>query len=132
MTDVEAAVGRIQLSRLDATRQRRRHLADVYEQGLSNRVATPYVAPEADHGYHQYTVRVPHRSAVTMALENRGVGYGIYYPVPVHLREGYRETPVSLPDTEAAANEVLSLPIRPDLGDEEQERVIDAVNAVVQ
>ena len=132
MTDVEAAVGRIQLSRIDEIQQRRHDLAAIYEQGLSNRIATPYVAPEAVHGYHQYTIRVPQRNSVTRSLEDRGVGYAIYYPIPIHLRDTYRDARVSLPDTEAAANEVLSLPMRPDLTDAEQEVVIATVNGVLE
>ncbi|MDP9144552.1 MAG: DegT/DnrJ/EryC1/StrS family aminotransferase [Actinomycetota bacterium] len=131
MTEVEAAIGRVQLSRIGERQQRRHHLAHTYEQRLDSRIATPYVAPEAVHGFHQYTIRTLQRTDIKRSLEERQVGYGIYYAIPVHLRETYRDTPVSLPDTEAAANEVMSLPIRPDLTDAEQETVIAAVNGAL-
>ncbi len=132
MTDIEAAIGRVQLSRINELQQRRHQLADSYEQRLDSRIETPYVAPEAIHGYHQYTVRTSQRRDITGSLEDQQVGYGIYYPIPIHLTETYRDPPVNLPDTEAAANEVMSLPIRPDLTDAEQEAVIAAVNGALE
>jgi len=131
MTDVEAAIGRVQLSRIGEFQHRRHHLADNYEQQLDSRITTPYVAPEAVHGFHRYTIRTLQRTDVKRSLDDREIGYGTYYPIPVHLMETYRETRVSLPDTEAAANEAMSLPIRPDLTDAEQEAVISAVNGAL-
>ncbi|HEX6946691.1 MAG TPA: DegT/DnrJ/EryC1/StrS family aminotransferase [Acidimicrobiia bacterium] len=128
MTDIAAAIGRVQLSRLDEIQSARRRLAAEYDRRLDSRVTTPYVAPEAVHGWHQYTVRVPDRDTLVELAAERGVGTAVYYPVPVHLTETYQDIGPSLPETEAAAREVLSLPIRPDLTEEEQDAVIDAVN----
>lgn len=128
MTDVAAAIGRVQLSRLDEIQSARTRLAAVYGERLTEKVTTPYVAPEAVHGWHQYTIRVGHRSALIEQLAEQGVGTAVYYGVPVHLTETYLEGAPSLPETEAAALEVLSLPIRPDLTSPEQEAVIDAIN----
>lgn len=128
MTDVEAAIGRVQLSRIGELQERRHRLADTYERRLDSRITTPYVASEAVHGFHQYTIRTLQRADIMRSLEDRQIGFGVYYPTPVHLGETFRDTPVSLPDTEAAANEVMSLPIRPDLTNTEQEAVITAVN----
>lgn len=132
MTDIVAAIGRCQLARLGERQRRRQQLADVYERRLDSRVTAPYVAPEAVHAFHQYTIRSTQRSDIRRALDAGGIGYGIYYPTPVHLSETYRQSPVSLPDTEAAANEVMSLPIRPDLTDAAQESVIAAVNGALE
>ncbi|MEX0865232.1 MAG: DegT/DnrJ/EryC1/StrS family aminotransferase [Acidimicrobiia bacterium] len=128
MTDIEAAIGRVQLSRMAELQTRRHQLAANYERELRSGLDTPYVAPEAVHGYHQYVVRVPNRESLIRSLELEGVGYGLYYPVPVHLQDTYRDQPISLHDTETAAREVISLPIRPDLTDDEQAKVISVVN----
>lgn len=128
MTDIQAAIGRVQLAKLDELQSARHRLAAVYERLITSEVTTPYVAPEAVHGYHQYTIRVSNREAVGERLRSASVGYGIYYPVPIHLTETYNIDRVVLPDTEQAAKEVISLPIRPDLTDEEQQTVIQAVN----
>ncbi len=132
MTDVEAAIGRVQLTRLDHIQEGRHRLAAIYDRELGSNITTPYVAAEAVHGYHQYTIRTPSREAVIESLRSESIGYGIYYPIPVHLKDTYREVPVHLPDTETAAMEVLSLPIRPDLTASEQEQVIAAVNKGVR
>lgn len=128
MTDLQAAIGRVQLSKLDWMQEGRHRLAAVYERYLGPDVTTPYVAPEAVHGYHQYTIRTPDRESLIGRLEAAGVGYAIYYPTPIHLTETYVAANDRLPETETVSNEVVSLPIRPDLTDEEQGAVIAAVN----
>jgi dTDP-4-amino-4,6-dideoxygalactose transaminase len=132
MTDIAAAIGRVQLGRLDESQARRQGLAARYDRELSDRITTPYVAPEAVHGYHQYTIRIQERRKLIRHLEERRIGYGIYYPVPIHLSQTYVDQPVHLPDTESASKEVLSLPIRPDLTEQEQAIVIEAVNRGVE
>ena len=132
MTDIAAAIGRVQLGRLDEFQARRHGLAAVYDRELSDRITTPYVAPEAVHGYHQYTIRIPERRKLIRHLEEHGIGYGIYYPVPIHLSQTYVDQPVHLPDTESASKEVLSLPIRSDLTEQEQAIVIEAMNRGVE
>lgn len=132
MTDISAAIGRVQLRRLHEMQQRREQIAASYDRSLMGSITTPYVAPDASHGYHLYTVRSPHRSRLSSSLEDHGVGYGIYYDQPCHLRDEHLDARATLPQTEAAAEEVLSLPIRPDLTDDEVEAVIAAVNATAQ
>jgi perosamine synthetase len=126
MTDIAAAIGRVQLGRLDAwnaARQRNAAWLDAHLRG----VATPVVREGAVHVYHQYTVRTPERDALTERLRAHDVGFGVYYPVPVHRTAPYcAET--SLPVTERLAGEVLSLPVRPDLSGEELARIAEAVN----
>jgi dTDP-4-amino-4,6-dideoxygalactose transaminase len=128
MTDIQAAIGRVQLGRLGELQASRHRLAGVYEEALGTTVTTPHVAPDAVHAYHLYTVRSPGREELTARLDRAGVGYGLYYPTPVHLTETYVDEGVRLPDTETAAREVISLPIRPDLTSGEQEMVIATVN----
>ncbi len=128
MTDVAAAIGRAQLSASREMQLHRSRIASIYDRELTERVTTPYVAPGCTHGYHQYTIRTGDRDEAVRALVEAGVGHAVYYPTPVHLTDSYRDMGVVLPDTETAANEVLSLPVRPDLTSEEQETVIAAVN----
>jgi dTDP-4-amino-4,6-dideoxygalactose transaminase len=126
LTDVAAAIGRVQLERLDGWNKARRANAAALDARLRG-VATPPVAPGATHVYHQYTVRSERRDELQRRLEARGVGCGVYYPVPIHRLPAFG-LDLDLPETERAAVEVLSLPVRPDLEPEELEQVVAAVN----
>lgn len=128
MTDIAAAIGRAQLKKLDEMQIRRRHLAAIYDRELSASLTTPFEAPEATHGFHQYTIRPNNRDRLVSALEQAEIGYGIYYETPCHLLPEYRNTRSRLPETESAARHVVSIPIRPDLTESEQARVIETVN----
>ncbi|MEO3744480.1 DegT/DnrJ/EryC1/StrS family aminotransferase [Plantactinospora sp. B5E13] len=135
MTDVAAAIGRVQLRQLPEWTEQRRANAKFLDARLAG-VVTPPVADAARHVYHQYTVRVPgDRDAVQQELLARGVGSAVYYPTPIHrlkpyLGEDGQPGPWELPETERAAREVLSLPIHPSLTPAELERIVEAVNAV--
>jgi len=93
-------------------------------------VVLPFTDPRATHVFHQYVVRVARRDALREHLVQRGIGSEVYYPVPLHLQPALRELGYKagdFPEAERAANEVLALPIYPELSDDEQERVVDAV-----
>ncbi|WP_291380463.1 DegT/DnrJ/EryC1/StrS family aminotransferase [Demequina sp.] len=130
MTDIHAAIGRVQLTKLPAWTARRQEIAARFDANLRG-VVVPPVAEGAVHVYHQYTIRVPQdRDGFAKALlEEHGVGTGVYYPIPNHELPSLR-TEADLPVTAKAAQEVLSLPVHPALSDEDVERVIEAVNAV--
>jgi len=119
LDEIQAAVLRVKLRRLDAWNERRRGHAATYTEMLAGtEIVTPVEAPDRLHIFHQYTIRTPHRDALKQHLADNGVDSGVYYPLPLHLQEvysglGYREG--SLPNSEAASREVLSLPIHPDL-----------------
>jgi dTDP-4-amino-4,6-dideoxygalactose transaminase len=133
MTDMAAAIGRAQLRKVAAWNERRREIAAVYDLHLAGVVQTPQLAPATTHVYHQYTIRSEDRDAIIASCQERGVGYGIYYPIPCHRQQAFRNGTVpDLPETDRAAEEVLSLPIRPDLKESEIERVIDAVTQGVK
>ena len=132
MTDVHAAVGRVQLTKLAGWTQMRQRNAAFLDANLEN-VVVPPVAPEATHVYHQYTIRVSgDRDGFRKALaDEHGVGSGVYYPIPNHRLPSFRRT-VDLPETEKAAAEVISLPVHPSLTQAELEQIVHAVNTVAK
>ena len=135
MTDIHAAIGRVQLTKVDAwtrTRQANAAFLDANLQG----VVTPPVAEGAVHVYHQYTVRVPEdRDGFVKALKDEhNVGAGVYYPIPNHRLPSLAPYApgLDLPETERAAREVASLPVHPSLSQDDLERIVAAVNAVAK
>ena len=120
MSDIHAAIGRVQLTKVDAWTAKRRQNAVVLDEGLAGvaGVTTPKVADGAVHVYHQYTIRVDagERDRLRRALaDEHNVGSGVYYPIPNHrLPSLTKYAPgLDLPETEKAAREVLSLPVHP-------------------
>lgn len=133
MTDLHAAIGRVQLTKVDAwtkTRQANAAFLDANLQG----VVVPVVADGAVHVYHQYTIRVPEdRDGFVAALKSEhNVGAGVYYPIPNHRLPSLAHFApgLDLPETERAAREVASLPVHPSLSQADLERIVAAVNAV--
>ena len=131
MTDVAAAIGRAQLDRLPAFNRRRRENARRLTEALGGDgdVRTPAEPDGRRHVYHQYTVRHERRDALADHLEREGVGSAVYYPVPIHRQEAYADVEASAPNAERAAEEVLSLPIHPNVTDEDVDRIADAIRA---
>jgi perosamine synthetase len=135
LTDVAAAIGRVQLSKLGGWTTQRRANAQLLSSHLSN-VVTPPEADGARHVYHQYTVRVPDgRDALQKHLTDNRVGSAVYYPTPIHRLKPFWTGDLAtgrawdLPETERAAAEVLSLPVHPSLSPAELQRVVDAVGS---
>lgn len=127
MTDLGAAIGRVQLRRLqDWNTARRAHAAQL--DARLRGVRTPPVAEGVDHVYHQYTVRSGEREDLLATLAAGDIQAGVYYPVPVHRQPAF-DLHLDLPETARAAAEVLSLPVRPDLADWEVDAIVEAVNA---
>ena len=135
MTDIHAAIGRVQLAKVGAWTRKRQDNAAFLDAHLRG-VTIPHVAPGATHVYHQYTIRVPEdRDGFAAALrEEYGVGSGVYYPIPNHeLPSLARFAPgLELPATREAADQVLSLPIYPSLTPIELERIAHGVNALAE
>jgi perosamine synthetase len=126
MTDIAAAIGRVQLGRLPGWNDARRKHAAVLDAELRG-VVVPPVATDAVHVYHQYTIRSEDRDGLMARLDAAGVGYGVYYPTPIHRLPSFG-LELDLPETERAAREVLSLPCRPDLTEADLEQIVTAVN----
>lgn len=137
LDEIQAAVLRIKLRRLEAWNDRRRAIARLYSKLLADTgVITPEDVGER-HVWHLYVIRVGdgRRDALKGYLAERGIGADIHYPVPIHLQEaaqflGYRRG--ELPVTEKLADEVLSLPIYAEMRDEQVEQVADAVRAFMK
>jgi dTDP-4-amino-4,6-dideoxygalactose transaminase len=132
LDELQAAVLRVKLPHLERFNAARQAVAQRYDLALAGMDdVTPPAQPQGRrHVYHQYTCRSPRRDALTASLAGQGVQTMVYYPVPLHLQKvhanlGLREG--AYPNAEAAAREAFSLPIYPELSEEEQWRVIDAL-----
>jgi dTDP-4-amino-4,6-dideoxygalactose transaminase len=132
MSDVHAAIGRVQLTKLAGWTKQRQDNAAFLDAHLEG-VVVPLVAVGATHVYHQYTILVVghDRDAFATQLHERGVGSGVYYPTPVHRLPSYGVS-TELPVTERMAQQCLSLPVHPSLEQAELERIIEAVNTVAK
>ena len=132
MTDVHAAIGRVQLTKLAGWTQQRQANAKFFDDNLEG-VVIPVVVPGAVHVYHQYTIRVvdQDRDAFAARLLELGVGTGVYYPIPNHRLPSFNLT-LDLPQTESAAKEVLSLPVHPSLSSADLEKIVTAINSLTK
>ncbi len=132
MTDIHAAIGRVQLKKLPRWTKQRQDNAAFLSSNLEG-VIPPPVAPGANHVFHQYTIRVvdTDRNAFADELTKRGVGNGIYYPTPIHRLPSFK-LPLSLPVTEKVAAQCLSLPVHPALNKRDLETIVTVVNAVAR
>ncbi len=138
LDEIQAAILRIKLRRLDGWNARRRAVAKQYNAHLANSgVITPEIPAGDRHVFYAYAIRVPNgrRDAMRAYLAERGIGTQIHYPVPIHLQEaaqflGYRKG--DLPVTERVAGEVLSLPMYAELTDAMVERVASEVIAFMK
>ncbi len=130
LDELQAAILRVKLRRLEPSNAARRANAARYDAALHG-VTLPRELPERRHVYHLYVVRHARRDALAAHLAAQGVGCLVHYPVPVHLQPAYTHLglkPGSFPETERAADEVLSLPLYPGLAPAQQQHVIEAVN----
>ena len=137
LDEVQAAVLRVKLPHLDGWNAARRTWADEYSRRLSDleEVVTPVAQPYAKHVFHLYVIRTPERDRLQKWLKSHGVSTGIHYPVPVHLQEacsGFGYSLGSLPETEAAAREILSLPMFPELTVDEVAYVCQTIRGYVR
>jgi len=128
---LQAAILRVKLRRLSAWTQARRAHADLYDRLLADGpVKTPAAAPDGEHVYHIYGVRTNRRDEVLARLEKQGIQASVHYPFAVHLQRGYAELGYregDFPVSEALAREELSLPLYPELTEEQIRTVVTAV-----
>ena len=132
LDELQAVVLRAKLPHLEAWNEARRAHADRYNMLLRDLpIVTPIACPENRHVYHLYVIRTPRRDELQAWLKGHGIGTGIHYPVPVHLQHamrplGYQAS--DLPQTERVSQEILSLPMYPELTDEQVGSVVAAVH----
>jgi dTDP-4-amino-4,6-dideoxygalactose transaminase len=132
MDGIQAAILRIKLRHLEAGNQLRRSCAAYYDRAFAGveALVTPAKSASVQHVYHVYAIRVQEREELTNLLTRNGIGYGVHYPVPIHLQEAYRSLGYQegdFPIAERCAVEFLSLPIFPELTTEQADLVIEAV-----
>ncbi len=131
LDEVQAAILRYKLEKLDAWNEKRRRIADLYRKELGG---TPLILPMeaswAYHVYHLFVVRAEEREALIRHLEGDGISTLIHYPIPIHLQKVYRELGYekgSFPHAEKAAREIISLPMYPSLKDDEVHYVCESI-----
>lgn len=132
MTDLAAAMGRVQLTHLPRWNDARRSNAATLTARLDDVVQTPTVAPGATHVFHQYTLRHADRDRLAQHLSARGIDTAVHYPRPVHQMPAYAVGPwheADLPQTQRACREVLSLPVHPGLTDDDLDRIAAGVRS---
>ena len=132
MTDIHAAIGRVQLKKLAGWTKQRQDNAQFLSNNISG-VVTPPTASGAIHVFHQYTIRIvdQDRDKFAEELVKRGVGCGVYYPTPIHRLPSFGLT-IDLPVTEQVALQCLSLPVHPSLSKKDLETIVETVNAVAK
>lgn len=129
-TDIQAAIGLVQLDKLPAWNEQRVANARYLSERMQG-VRVPVVRANRRHVFHQYTVRVSgDRQALQDHLREQGIGTAIHYPHPIHHQPFYRSLGYDdvLPEAEAASREVLSLPVHPALSQSDLDRIVGAVN----
>jgi len=137
LDEIQAAILRVKLERLDGWNQNRRRNAEYYEEGFGSRdclgeISLPAKAAHRTHIYHQFVIRCRRRDELRTFLRSRSIGTEIYYPLPLHEQESLRYLGYAASDFPAsreAAKSTLALPIYPELSAEQKSHVIDSVAA---
>jgi len=130
LDEIQAAILRIKLRYIDEYNQKRRALAGIYTSILGGKVQCPSELKDRTHVYHQYTIRTQWREKVAAVLKENGISSVVYYPMPLHIQEAFGYlgyTKGSLPESESAADEVMSIPIYPELEPQKAEFIAGVV-----
>lgn len=131
MTDICAAIGLVQLQKLDGYTAKRQQNAGKLTKGLqgTENIVCPTVKEGCSHVFHQYTIRTEKRDELAAYLNSRGIGTGIHYPIPIHRQPYYQELGYtdSMPISEKASREVLSLPVHPQLAEGDLDLIINTI-----
>ena len=132
MTDIHAAIGRVQLKKIDKYNNYRIEHANFLNENLEG-VIVPRTPKGYKHVYHQYTIRVEghDRDTFMQELAKEGVGSGVYYPMPIHKLPSFNKKE-DLPMTELACSQVISLPVHPKLSTRELHQIVIAVNKIAK
>ena len=132
LDEIQAAVIRVKLKKIGQFNEARRQNAAAYCAAINRKdIILPSVASGCDHVYHQFTIRSKNRDTLAVALQEKSIASAIYYPVPLHRQEVFLKLyniSVKLPQSEVCAREVLSLPMFPELNQEEISLIADVIN----
>ena len=134
LDDIQAVVLRAKLKRIDQYNQARRHAAHLYSELMADLpLTTPFEDGLGEHVYHQYTLLCDRRDEVIQALQDKQIGCAVYYPVPLHQQNVFKEdcAGVSLPVTESVAANCFSLPICPSLEDDTIREIVAVIRSVL-
>lgn len=132
---IQAAILDVKLKYLDKWNNRRREIAEIYNDGLKDVVITPYVLPNVKHVYHLYVIRVKNRDKVKKLLANKGISTGIHYPTPLPFLDAYSyldHLPSDFPVAYSIKDEILSLPIYGDMTNEQASYVIKNLRGIIK
>ena len=130
MTDIHAAIGRVQLRKLPEMTEKRFLNAVFLSENLATE-SVPFIPSGYRHVFHQYTVRIKEdRAGFSANLNKLGIGNDVYYPTQVHRLPSFNAS-VELPETELATKEVLSLPVHPGLRKSDLKRIVSTFNSLV-
>lgn len=130
LDEIQAAVIRVKLKRIEAFNAGRRRAADLYRNYIkSTDIRLPVESEGCMHVYHQFSIRSPHRDRIVECLRKRDIASAIYYPVPLHLQEAFPEADRrGLGTAEEIADEILSLPMFPEISEGEVREVSETIN----
>jgi dTDP-4-amino-4,6-dideoxygalactose transaminase len=129
---VQAAILNVKLRHLDDWNAARRAHAAVYSDSLADAFIVPALDPRSEHIFHLYVLRTRNRDELQKHLNSLGIQTGIHYPIPIHLQEAYRDLGLGkgcFPVTEKLADEILSLPMFPELSQHQIEFVLEALSS---
>lgn len=132
MMNLQAAIGNVQLESLAEWTQQRIENAAYFNAHLAH-VKTPIAVNDFKHVYHQYTIRAENRDELVGQLNERGVGARVYYPSLIHQQPAMQQyAHYVLPESQRATEQVLSLPVHPQLADDEKQYIVDMVNELTR
>jgi dTDP-4-amino-4,6-dideoxygalactose transaminase len=134
MTDISAAIGLVQIAKLGKFIESRVKNAGRLTKGLEGIVEVPYVAPDVEHVFNQYTIKQSSRDGLKEALEKDGIGSAIYYPKPLNefpVFHDYVPENFNAPISSEVSHEVLSIPVHPGLSDEHVDKIIESIKTFI-
>ncbi len=133
LDDIQAAILRVKLQHIDRFNQERRRVAHRYSEGLKDLVTVPFEDGKGTHVYHQYTLLTDRRDAVMACLSEQQIASAVYYPIPLHRQNVFAAqcTNLHLPVSESVAERCMSLPIYPEMTNEQVDLVIQTVRGAV-
>ncbi len=124
LDELQAAILRVQLTRLEAGNRRRNEIAGQYLAALKDTpLKLPVITEGCTHTWHQFVIRTPRRDELQVHMAKKDIVCGVLYPMPIHRQPAYHDASLSLPHTEQACTEVLSLPLPPGLTNDDVARV---------